>query len=336
MRRADGGAHDAAMREARGGSPASGGSGAGAPAFGARFWFGVACTLSGGALWGFSGSCAQFLLDGYGIDPLFTVVFREAGAAVLLLAIVAARYRARFVAMLRIPGEAARVALFGVALFACQTTYVVAIGMSNAGTVTVLQSANVVIVMLVACLIARSLPHPSELLGLVAAIVATWLIATGGDIGALVLPMPALLWGLGTAVSAAVYTMYPRRLFGRWGSFCVTAGGMAVGAIVSCLVAGGFALAGSPVPVPDMDATGWVVLCLIAALGTFGAFALFLHGVSIVGSVTGSLLGCIEPVSATVVSAVWLGTAFSGADLAGLLLMIAAVFLVTLRPSRRA
>ena len=51
---------------------------------------------------------------------------------------------------------------------------------------------------------------------------------------------------------------------------------------------------------------------------------------------TGSLLGCIEPVSATIVSAVWLGTVFSGADLVGLVLMIGSVFLVTLAPKRDA
>ena len=298
---------------------------------GARFWFGVACTLAGGALWGFSGSCAQFLLDEYGIDPLFTVGFRAVGAAIIFLAVIALRYRERFAAMLRSLGGLARVALFGVALFACQITYVVAIGLSNAGTVTVLQSGNVVIVMLISCLMARTLPRCVELLGLIAAILATWLIATGGDVSALVMPLPALLWGLATAVSAAVYTMYPRRLFDRWGSFCVTAGGMATGAIISLVVCGFLAAMGSPVSVPDMDAAGWLVIVLIAVLGTFGAFALFLHGVSIVGSVTGSLLGCIEPVSATLVSAVWLGTVFSGADVLGLVLMIAAVALVTVR-----
>lgn len=299
-----------------------------------RFWLGVACALLGGAFWGFSGSCAQFLLGTYGIDPLFTVVFREIGASIILLSIVAVRYRAQFAAMLRAPGQAARVAVFGAALFLCQITYVVAIDHSNAGTVTVLQSANVIIIMILACLKSRTLPHLAEFLGLVAAIVATWLIATGGDVSALVLPLPALLWGLGTAVTAAIYTMYPQKLFARWGSFCVTAGGMATGAVISICATGVLAASGNPIPLPQMDATGWFVLVLIAAVGTFGAFALFLHGVSIVGSVTGSLLGCIEPVSATIVSAVWLGTVFSGADLVGLVLMIGSVFLVTLAPKK--
>ena len=43
----------------------------------------------------------------------------------------------------------------------------------------------------------------------------------------------------------------------------------------------------------------------------------------------GSLLGAIEPVSATAFSALWLGTAFSGADWVGFVLMMAMIFLVT-------
>ena len=42
-----------------------------------------------------------------------------------------------------------------------------------------------------------------------------------------------------------------------------------------------------------------------------------------------SLLGAVEPVSATLFATLWLGTAFTGADLAGCALMIAMIFLVT-------
>ena len=71
------------------------------------------------------------------------------------------------------------------------------------------------------------------------------------------------------------------------------------------------------------------LLGVIAVVGTFAAFALYLHGVSVVGSVQGSLLGAVEPVSATLFATLWLGTAFTGADLAGCALMIAMIFLVT-------
>ena len=91
----------------------------------------------------------------------------------------------------------------------------------------------------------------------------------------------------------------------------------------------GGAAFGQPLALPALDAAGLLVFAAFIAIGTFAAFALYLHGVSVVGSVQGSLLGAVEPVSATVFSALWLGTAFTSADLAGCALMIAMVFLVT-------
>lgn len=49
-------------------------------------------------------------------------------------------------------------------------------------------------------------------------------------------------------------------------------------------------------------------------MGTFVSFGLYLRGVAFVGSVTGSLLGAVEPISASVCACVFLGTAFSGFD----------------------
>ncbi len=87
--------------------------------------------------------------------------------------------------------------------------------------------------------------------------------------------------------------------------------------------------------VPALDAVGWLALIGgVGVLGTFAAFGLFLYGVSLVGSVKGSLLGVAEPVGAMVIAAVWLGTPFSAADWGGLVLMAAMIALVSLSGSR--
>ncbi|WP_418712441.1 DMT family transporter, partial [Adlercreutzia equolifaciens] len=90
-----------------------------------------------------------------------------------------------------------------------------------------------------------------------------------------------------------------------------------------------FGTAGSLVP--DMDATGWLALVGgVGVLGTFAAFGLFLYGVSLVGSVKGSLLGVAEPAGAMVIAALWLHTPFSAWDWIGLVLMAAMIALVSL------
>ncbi|MEC4176032.1 DMT family transporter [Adlercreutzia sp. R7] len=87
--------------------------------------------------------------------------------------------------------------------------------------------------------------------------------------------------------------------------------------------------------IPQLDAVGWIVLVGgVGVLGTFTAFGLFLYGVSLVGSVKGSLLGVAEPAGAMVIAALWLQTPFSAADWTGLLLMAAMIALVSLSGAR--
>ena len=93
--------------------------------------------------------------------------------------------------------------------------------------------------------------------------------------------------------------------------------------MVACLATGTVAHG-----LPAVDSTGAIVLLVAVLVGTFGAYGLFLHGISLVGPVAGNMLGAAEPVSATVISALWLGTAFACADWAGLVLMVLTIFLI--------
>lgn len=302
----------------------------GASVFRRRHTKGVLCALVGAALWGFSGACAQFLLANYDITPSFITAVRMLGAGALFLAVLVVRNRAHLRAMLGDRRTVGQLAVFGgVGLFLCQITYTIVIGYTNAGTATVLQTTGIAFVMLATCLFMRRLPRMREIVGLVAAVAATWLIATQGDPSALSLPLVGLIWGIANGLSVAFYIMYPKKLFARWGSFAVTGLGMLAGGVVATAVYFGGAAFGQPLALPALDAAGLLVFAAFIVIGTFAAFALYLHGVSVVGSVQGSLLGAVEPVSATVFSALWLATAFTGADLAGCALMIAMVFLLT-------
>lgn len=302
----------------------------GASVFRRRHTKGVLCALVGAALWGFSGACAQFLLANYDITPSFITAVRMLGAGALFLAVLVVRNRAQLRAMLGDRRTVGQLAVFGgVGLFLCQITYTIVIGYTNAGTATVLQTTGIAFVMLATCLFMRRMPRVREIVGLVAAVAATWLIATQGDPSALSLPLVGLIWGIANGLSVAFYIMYPKKLFARWGSFAVTGLGMLAGGVVATAVYFGGAAFGQPLALPALDAAGLLVFAAFIVIGTFAAFALYLHGVSVVGSVQGSLLGAVEPVSATVFSALWLATAFTGADLAGCALMIAMVFLVT-------
>ena len=252
------------------------------------------------------------------------------GSGALFLVLLLATRRERLVAMLRDRASFRRLVIFGVfGLFACQFSYIASIGCTNAGTATVLQSLGTVWVMLAACALAKKPPRVGEALGLVLALAATFLIATQGDPSSLALPAAGLAWGLVNSLTVAIYIMYPKRLMFVWGTLPTTGVGMAIGGVAAGIAWAAPAVWGGAVVMPALDATGWFVLAAIAVLGTFAAFTLYLHGVALVGPVTGSLLGAMEPVSATVFAALWLGTSFTGYDWAGFLLMVSMILFVS-------
>lgn len=268
-------------------------------------------------------------------------MMRMVGSGILFLAVIAVRHREAIAQIVCDRWARKRLLLFGVGgLFMSQITYVIAIGYTNAGTATVLQSTSIVMIMVVTCIAARRKPRVPELAGLVLALTATVLIATQGDLSGLHLPAMGLFWGLLSAIAAAGYSMLPKPLYPRWGSFTVVGLGMVCGGVVATAVWGlafavpaidAVASGGNEIGtslVPALDAWGVLVMAVIVVMGTFAAFFLFLNGISMVGPVQGSQLGAIEPVSATVFSAVLVGTAFSVPDWVGLALMVATIMLV--------
>ena len=300
-----------------------------------RMAAGFAAALTGAALWGFSGACAQVALSDHGMSPLFITAARSAIAAVALTAFSAFRYRGALCKIIRCRSLRGALILFGMGLFLSQATFAASVGATNAGTATVLQSLATVFVMGLACLKNRRPPRALEGAGLLFALASTWLISTQGDPGSLAIAPEGLIWGIANALSVTLYLMAPKGLYDRWPSIPVIACGLCVAATVAAIALGCACIASGGALVPPMDARGWIVLVGgIGLLGTACAFGLYLFGVAIVGAVRGSLLGTAEPASAMMLTACWLGTAVSAADWSGLALMAAMVCLVALSSIR--
>ena len=73
-----------------------------------------------------------------------------------------------------------------------------------------------------------------------------------------------------------------------------------------------------------------IVFFAIVLVGTMFAYAIYLRGIAYCGTVKASLVGVAEPISGTVISALWLGTVFSGWDLLGGALIITMMIIVAL------
>lgn len=285
---------------------------------------GIFFTLAGGTMWGFSGTCGQYLFTYKNLDSAWLTVTRMICAGILLLALAFVKQRNEMRLILRDKKDRRQLLIFSIlGLMFCQYSYMTAISHSNAGTATVLQYLGPVLIMIVSCFMARKLPSGREIFAILLAVAGTFLLATHGNIHSLVISNLGLTWGLLSAVALMSYTMLPGRIIGRWGSTVVTGYGMLIGGIFLF-----FATQYWNVHV-TFDLGTVLGLAAIILIGTALSFTLYLQGVSDIGSVKASMLACIEPVSATVISALWLGTDFTMMDFAGLAAIITTVLLLT-------
>lgn len=285
---------------------------------------GIVATLVGGTFWGLNGTVSKWLMDTYAIDPLWLVCVRELTACWLFLAAAAvtARGREQLAGVWRSPRDL--LAILGVSLGAIlfsQVAYLEAIDWTNSATATIMQSLGMVLVMGYVCVKMRRRPRRREALGVALALAGTYLVATGGNPAQLSLPAEGLAWGLACAAAAACLSILPAAPMARWGNFTVN--GLAF--LVSGLI-----LAAVYRPwehMPALDGVAVAVLAGCVVVGTFGAYALYLQGVKDAGSMRASLLGTIEPVTATIATVVWLATPFSAAEIVGFVLIIVMVYL---------
>ncbi len=282
--------------------------------------------LVSGACWGFSGTCGQYLFDFKNVNAEWLTSYRILFAGIIIVMLSVCTQRENIKGILRNKIDTMALLIFGIAgLMTCQYTYFAAIARSNAATGTVLQYLAPALILIYICIRYLRFPKPREVLAIILAVTGTFLIATHGNINNLAISPSGLFFGLLSAFTLAVYTILPGRLIERWGSLTVTGLGMLIAGVV-------FTAAVRPWNMEqNIDITTFCLVAVIVVIGTALPFTLYLKGVSIIGASKGSMLACIEPVSATVFSALWLKNKFTVFDLAGFALIITTVLILSFK-----
>ena len=157
---------------------------------------GVILTLTGGAAWGFSGTCGQYIFANSQMESGMLAAIRMLGAGVILLLFTLFAKKKETFAVWKKPTEAVRLVIFAVGgLMFSQFAYLTAISYSNSGTATVFQNTGIILVMIISCILARRLPRGKEITAAVLTLIGVVLLATHGRLDGLVISGGALTWG---------------------------------------------------------------------------------------------------------------------------------------------
>ncbi|MGT2808454.1 EamA family transporter [Streptococcus iniae] len=281
--------------------------------------------LIAGIAWGISGVSGQYLMA-QGIDVNLLTSLRLLISGIVLCGFAYFKQRSKMKKVLTQKKILCHIMFFSVlGLLLNQYTYLNAIKYTNAGTATVLQYLSPVLILIFVTSKEKRWPSVAEAVAIVLAILGTVIIASHGRWDQLAVTPLGLFWGLTSAVTYAIYIILPARLIEEWGSLVVI--GLAM------LFAGGsFSLVTRPWNA-SLVLTFPILMALfgLIAIGSIFAYTVFLKGASLVGPVKGSLLASIEPVASVVFALVLLGDVFYPIDLLGMLLIMLAVFLISVR-----
>ena len=289
---------------------------------------GFIMTLLGGIFWGFSGSCGQYLFTFHAVTSDWLVPIRMVSSGLILLAICAVKNKKKIFDVWHGKKNIVTMAAFTLlGLVMCQYSYFRAIEFSNAGVATVLQYLSPAMILAFTCIKDKRAPKIFEIVAISLAIGGTFFIAAGGAENMSLSPK-ALFWGLAAAIFLVCYTLIPAPLLKISDTPTILGWGMFIGGICMLPIFKPWEI------MPEISISLIFALGGVIIFGTVIAYSFFLEGVHLIGASKASIISSIEPVSATVISALWLKTAFMPTDFIGFAMIISTIFIISVKTKK--
>ena len=283
---------------------------------------GYMLAILGGVSWGISGVCSQYLFMKYEVSADWLTAVRMLLSGIFLLMLALQKEHMRVFKIWKEQKDVIWLIAFGLAgLLLCQYTFLAAIKYSNSATATVLQSLNVVLMAIVMAVWNKKRMSRIQIAAIILAVSGTYLIATKGNPVSMDISAKGLIFGILAAIGVVIYTLLSRPIIASWGNLTITGWGMLIGGSVL------FVLTRAWIFPTNLDLPAWIIIAVIVIIGTAVGFSVFLESVKYIGPVKSTLLGCLEPASATILSALVLGTRFTVVELIGFVLVVGTVFL---------
>ncbi len=275
-------------------------------------------------LWAAAGSAAKYLFLS-GMSPAQLVQLRTTIGSLVLALWLASRHRAS----LRVAsGDLWKIGLLGVSIAATQFTYYFAISKIQVAAAILLQYQAPVFVALFALVFARERLTAVIAAALSGALIGCYLLVGAYKLDLLHMNREGIAGGLASAVCFAWYSVsssYAMRRYTPWAVVFFSFLGAAVLWNILHPPLEAFSQPGS--------AWEWWWVFFISIFGTVFAFWFYTAGIGLIGPTRASITATLEPITAGLISYLFLNETLEALQIAGALMVIAAV--VSLQLGRR-
>ncbi|KRO28328.1 DMT family transporter [Lactiplantibacillus fabifermentans] len=282
---------------------------------------GLILASAGPLLWGTSGTVAQHLFDTTTISPLWLVSLRMLVSGALLIMYGLLRGTPVFTVFHQPRATIKLVAFSILGMASVQLTYFMAISAGNAATAAILQFLSPVIIIIYLSLLHFSWPSKLDVISVVSAVIGTVLIVMQGHLNTLALPVAAIIWGLLAAVGATVYTLMPPKLLRTYGSIAIVGWSMLIGGVLVAIFTQAWR------HFPHLTGGAWLEVAFVVVFGTMLAYLFFLQSLEHILPTTASVLGAVEPLSATILSVLFLNVSFNFYGILGAVMIVGVTIL---------
>jgi drug/metabolite transporter (DMT)-like permease len=189
-------------------------------------------------------------------------------------------------------------------MLAVQYTFFKAIETSNIASAALLQYLGPVFITVYLAIRLQRMPNKYEMIALILALFGTFFLITSGKIDKLNIPFEGFIWGISSAVFLAFYTIYPKKLIQRWGTTQVNGWAMLIGGIILSFIA-------PPWQLPENTSFDSIsLLIFIILFGTAIPFSLYTRSILYIKPNETSILASSEPLTAAIISVIWLHVPF--------------------------
>ncbi|MBP1157027.1 MULTISPECIES: DMT family transporter [unclassified Paenibacillus] len=282
--------------------------------------------------WAFSGIAAQLFFQHFISTPGLLVSIRllSAGSIMILLQCLFQGSKSAF-SVWSHKKDRLTLLVFGfIGMLGVQYTFFAAIHHGNAATATLLQYLGPIFIIVFVSLRLRRRPGSRELIAFLLALIGIFFMTTSGSIHSLTITKEAFSWGIISALAAAFYTLYPAKLLKAWGPVSVVGWSMIIGGI-------GLSMFHPPWQFDWSQGSllMFFMLAFIVLIGTITPFYLFLDSLRFVTPAQASILGSAEPLTAVLVTTVFLHTPMDLIQLLGSLCIIVSVLVLAFRSARK-
>ena len=285
---------------------------------------GILMITIGSIFWGATGPMMEWMLQHTNMTPEFMLAVRLIIAGTLILTIIRLK-KQNIWAIWQNKYWSLQLVIFSVVgMLGLQFTFVKTIEVSNAVMATLLQFLAPIFIILYLSFVVKKVPPKAQIIGMIGTLFGLFLLLSNGSFTSLEVSGKTLVWGVALGFTYAFYTLYPARLQHEWGVLLIIGWGMIIsGALL--------AIKGKLWATDEwlllQDLTVLVMILSLVVLGA-SAFILFLSSMKYITPVETSVLSSIEPLTAMLISAVWLQAYLKEWQVVGAIIML--IFVVYL------